>query len=105
MESAISRAFSFDRALLRNHFCRDNLEGESDRRDQDEESVNRGGVTKSSRTQESRDRDVVCEINPGDQPRAREQDETARKNAGPQSLRFRVQTIQHGVGAPAQLKG
>ncbi len=89
--------------LLRHHLCRDNLEGQRDRRDEDEEGVDRRGMAKAGGPEKSRHRNVIEKVDGGDQSRTRQQHETAGKHPGLGSPRFAIQgfsvrTIDHSHG-------
>ena len=55
--------FLLQRTLLRNNLGRSDLEGKRDRQEQDEQGVYSRRLAESNWTENSRDRDVVSEIN------------------------------------------
>ena len=101
MKCPINSGFPLRRLLLRDYLCRDNLKGERDRRYQSKNRVNNRCVSKTFRAKESRNHNVICEIDAGCQARPREQYHAPRDNASLQRLCLLGQTVPHTLEAVA----
>ena len=79
---------------MRNNLGRSDLKRQSDRRNQDQQSIDSGGVAKAAGAEKSGNRDVVDKVGCRCEAGTGEQHETPRKNTGSQRFRFLCRNVQ-----------
>jgi len=79
MKTPITAGLALQRALLCHRLRRNNLKGQRHGGNQGKDGVDNRRLPEAFGAEESRNHDVIGEVDCGCQPRAREQDNTARK--------------------------